>query len=223
MPIGVALTISGAVAESRERRVRQPQRRGQLPARRLVASDDRARREAGVDERGGHGLGHPAAAVEEERGAVQAVDEPAYGDVVGVRGGEPAVVVDDRVDRADGRRGVLDDVDERDHRLLERHRHRAAADAEGADAADRRRDVGRRERLVDVVEAEHVVEVVVEAGADVARARGQRDAQPGVLRQGWAHPVRVGVRMMAANMSRTRPRLRPPRVRRRRGAAGGSE
>ena len=192
MPIGVAFTTQrrgDALGRGGER---QAQGRRELPARRLVAGDDRARREAGVDQRGGDGLGHPAAAVEDERGAVQGVDEASYGDVVGVRGGEALAVVDDRVDRADGARRVLDHVDERDHRLLERHRHRAAADAEGAYAADRRRDVGRRERLVEEVEAEHVVEVVVEAGADVARSRGQRDAQPGVLGQRWAHPARVG-------------------------------
>ena len=111
------------------------------------------------------------------------VDQPLHGEVVGVGRGQHAVVVDDGVDRVDRPRRRLDLVDEGDDVLLERHRHRAAADAERAHAADGGGDVGGGERLVDEVEAELVVEVVVEPGADVARPRGQRDAQPGVLVQ----------------------------------------
>ena len=110
-----------------------------------------------------------------------------HGDVVGVRRGEVPVVVDDRVDGVDGPRGVLDRVDERDDVLLERHRHRAAADAEGPHTADRRDDVGGGERLVDEVEAQQVVQIVVKPGADIARPGRQRDAQPGVLAQRRAH------------------------------------
>src|SRR6185437_11920344 len=118
---------------------------------------------------------------------------------------QPAAVVDDRVDRVDrlSRRRQL--VHEGDHRLLERHRHRAAADAERADAADRTREVAGGKRLVGEVQPELVVEVVMETGAEVGRSPRERDAQNHVLIQNGhrgssslcAAPSRLGLSLVA--------------------------
>ena len=107
--------------------------------------------------------------------------------VVGVVGGEVAVVVDDRVDRIDGFRGRVHHIHEGDDVFLVRHGHGAAADAEAADAGDRLGEVSGGEGLVDPVQAELIVQVVVEAGPVVAGPGRERDAQGHVFIQD-GHP-----------------------------------
>ena len=133
---------------------------------------------------------HPAAAEDGCRAGgchLMGAQQRAHRQVVGVVCREPASVVDDRVDRLDDLRRRVQDVDEGDDVLLPRHRDGAAPDAQGAHPPDRTDDVVSGERLVDVVEVELVVEVVVKAGADVAGAAGQRDAQLGVLGDSFGH------------------------------------
>ena len=165
----------------------QPVARRQRPAGALVARDHRARTEARVAQRRHHRLRHPTRARDRERVlgrhrvAAQQVRDRLIVRVVGV---QRPVLVDDRVHRVDRRRRIVHDVDECDDVLLVRHRHRRAADAEPTDPRDRGGDVRRRERLVDVVQPEGVVQVVVEAGSDVARTGRERDAENRVLVQG---------------------------------------
>jgi len=90
--------------------------------------------------------------------------------------------------------GVCELVDERDDVLFIGHRDRAPADAEAAHPRDGLRQIGRRERLVDPVQTEGLVQVVVEARAVVARPRGQRDAERHVLVQ-HGHRIRLPLRL----------------------------
>src|SRR5699024_9622846 len=100
-------------------------------------------------------------------------------DVVGVVADQLAVGVDDRVHGPDAGGGGVEGVDERDDVLLVGHGHARPADVQAADAGDGGGDVGRGDRLVEVVEAEPIVQPVVETHPVVARAGGQGDAQHG--------------------------------------------
>jgi hypothetical protein len=145
-------------------------------------------------QRGDHGLGHAAAAAQQERlGRVGGarLDQLAAGGVIGVVASQVPIVVDDRVDAVDGERGRLQRIDQRNHRFLERHRDRAAANIQRADAGNRSGQVARGERLVDVIQAQRVIEIVVQARSGVAGATGQRHAQAGVAADGGFEALRL--------------------------------
>lgn len=109
------------------------------------------------------------------------LEENFDGGVVRVVAGEVAIGVDDRVHRLDGRGGGRQLVHERDDVFLPGHRDSAPPDAQTADPRDRLGDARGRERLVDEIEAQCVIEVVVEARPRVSRTSGEGDAEAGVL------------------------------------------
>jgi hypothetical protein len=83
-------------------------------------------------------------------------------------------VLTDSMAAADG----IDFVDQRHAGLLVRHRHTAAANAQGADTGHRRRQVIGAHGLV-VVQAQLLVQVVVKAHAEGAGAPA-REMQHGI-------------------------------------------
>ena len=168
----------------------KPYSAAQRAALRFVAGDDKALLETGVAQRAGDRFGHSAAALQRENeiGRKPMLDQQS-GDrqVVGVVRFEVSGGVDDGIDRVDRPGRSVELIDQRDAVFLERHRDRAATNSQRPNAADRRRQVGGRKRLVDVIEVERVVEVVMKTRAEIARPRRQRDAQRGVLVDRSAH------------------------------------
>ncbi|MNV76218.1 hypothetical protein D3C71_1695560 [compost metagenome] len=104
----------------------------------------------------------------------------AHSQVIGVVRLQVAITIDKGIDRVDGRRRRIDFVDQGHAGFLVRHRHPAAANTQGADPCHRRRQVIGAHGLVVEVQAQLLVQVVVEPYPEGAGAAGQGDAQHGV-------------------------------------------
>ncbi|MNR27398.1 hypothetical protein D3C85_1446710 [compost metagenome] len=91
-----------------------------------------------------------------------------------------AIGIDQGIDRLDGRSRWVDLVDQGHAGLLVRHRYPATADTQSANTRHRRRQVIGAHGLVVEVQAQLLVQVVVEPYPEGAGAAGQGDAQHGV-------------------------------------------
>ncbi len=116
----------------------------------------------------------------------------AHGQVIGVVSLQVPIAIDKGIDRLDGRRRGIDFVDQGHAGLLVRHRHPAAANTQGADPCHGRRQVIGAHGLVVEVQAQLLVQVVVKAHAEGARATGQRDAKHGVPAGSCRHKRLLG-------------------------------
>lgn len=163
---------------------------GQLPPGLLIAGDDDALGKARITQGTGHRLGHAAAAAQGEGGRrvdLVLLEQSAHGQVIGVVGLEVTVGVDDGIDRLDRRRRRVDFIDQGHAGFLVRHRYTAATNAQGTNAADRRRQVLGGHGLVVIIQPQLLIQMVMKTHTKSARTPGQRDAQHGVFAWNNSH------------------------------------
>ena len=97
-----------------------------------MAGGDNHIAETGIAEGGDDRFTHPAAALDHHFGGgvePTAVNQAFYRDIVSIQPGQPAVVVDDGVDRINHLCRRVKRVEKRYTALFKRHRDRAAANA----------------------------------------------------------------------------------------------
>ena len=89
---------------------------------------------------------------------------------------QEAVSVHNRVHRTNDRSRVVHIIHQRDNSLLERHRHRAAANTQRAYASDSTLNIGGGHRLIQVIQTVLLVQVIMELNTVIRRATRQRNA-----------------------------------------------
>ncbi|MNE36455.1 hypothetical protein D3C80_1302650 [compost metagenome] len=161
-----------------------------MPTRLFITGNDDALLEPGIAQGAGHRLGHTATAAQGKgRIRIQAMllEQLTHSQIIGVVGLEPTAVIDDGVDRLDGRRRRVDLVDQRHAGFLVRHRHTATANTQGANTAHGCGQVLGGHGLVVKIQAQLLVQMVVKAHPKGARTTRQGDAQDGVFTGNMGH------------------------------------
>ena len=190
----------------------------QRPAGLLVTRDNHALRKTGIEEGTSHRSGHAARTAQQERQRrihIVRAQQRGHRDHISVVRLQEAVGVYNRVHRTNHRSRVIHIVHQRDNSLLERHRHRTAANTQRTHTGDSALNIGGGHRLVQVIQPVLLVQVVVELDAVIRRAARQRNADGRITIQRRATHFRPRYRSRGCSRSASLPCCgspgRPPR------------
>ena len=95
------------------------------------------------------------------------LQQGSYRNHIGIVGVQVPIRIDDSINRPNDLRRMIDLIHERNNRLFERHRNGAPANTQGAHTRNSTLNIRGCHRLIQVIKAVFLVQVIVELNAVV--------------------------------------------------------